>query len=191
MRRVERLRRQDREYLFAEMRFEPGQVGDIDRTIDRLRSQHFDPGFGELVAQIAPYLALALHQRIRLTHHSGQLLAGSHPVGRAAIDILRQLPLQAGNADHEEFVQVRTGDRQETQPFEQRMCGVACFLEHATVEGQPGKLPVEIPFAVAALRKGIVVVIKARDMGGTGHGRLSSESLASGVLGGAIRAPGR
>ena len=65
---------------------------------------------------------------------------------------------QAGDAHHEEFVEIVGRDRQEAQPLEQRMGGIAGFLEHAAVEFEPGQFAVDEPLrrgkeaALAALR---------------------------------------
>ena len=69
---------------------------------------------------------------------------GGHAVGGAFLDAQRLVRLQAGDADHEEFVEVAGRDRQEAQPLEQRMMRVARFLQHAPVEGQPAQLAIEI-----------------------------------------------
>ena len=50
-----------------------------------------------------------------------QLLGGRQPVVADRRDELARLALQAGDAHHQEFVEVLAGDRQEAQPLEQRM----------------------------------------------------------------------
>ena len=55
------------------------------------------------------------------------------------------LPLQAGDADHEEFIEIAAGDRQEPQALKQRVVLVLAFLKNAPVEFQPGYLPVHEP----------------------------------------------
>ena len=54
-----------------------------------------------------------------------------------------QLAAQAGNADHEEFIKIVGRDRKEADALKQRMTLVGRFLQDATVEMQPGQLPVD------------------------------------------------
>ena len=165
MRGVERLGRQDRKNLLADMGFEPA----IGLRIDRVAAQDEDARLVEQVAQVTPHLLLAGHQPVRLGNDAVQLLPGGQPVDRALLDILRLLSLQPGDAHHEEFIEVRPRDRQEAQPFEQRMRRIARLLQHAAIERQPGEFAVEI--ALAAVRREMIVVRLGhlRDMGGTGH----------------------
>ncbi len=169
MRRVERLRRQDREELLAELSLEPGEIFARQRLVDRPRAEHRDARFGELAAQVAPHVALARHQRIGLGDDRRELLTRGQPVVRQPGDVLQLLALEAGHADHEEFVEVRSRDRQEADALEQRMRGVARFLEHAAVEREPGELAVEIAVAPLASGERVVVMVQAREVGGSGH----------------------
>jgi len=57
---------------------------------------------------------------------------------------------QAGDADHHELVEIAARNRQEAQPFEQRVGGVACLGQHPLVELEPRKLTVEIARFVGA-----------------------------------------
>ena len=66
------------------------------------------------------------------------------PSADALLDAGELLALEAGDPDHEEFVEIAARDGQEAQPLEQRVGGVARFLEHAAVERQPAQLAVEI-----------------------------------------------
>ena len=54
------------------------------------------------------------------------------------------LEFQSTDALHEKLVQVRAGDRQEFQALEQRIPIVVGLGQHASVESQPGQLPIEI-----------------------------------------------
>ena len=69
----------------------------------------------------------------------------AHAVGRKVLglEVLVELGLQAGHADLEELVQVRGADRHEPEPVEQRVGGVARFLEHPLVEVEPAQLAVD------------------------------------------------
>jgi hypothetical protein len=66
------------------------------------------------------------------------LLAG---LGHACADLLPQ----AGIADHLELIEIARRDRQEAEAFEQRVVRIGRLFEHAPIEFQPGKLPVQEP----------------------------------------------
>jgi hypothetical protein len=51
--------------------------------------------------------------------------------------------LDAGNADLEELVQVRTDDAKELQPFEQGIVRIKRLVEDALIEFQPAQLAIE------------------------------------------------
>ena len=68
---------------------------------------------------------------------------GSRPLAARDGEAGRDPPLQAGDADHEELVEVAREDRQEAHPLEQRHARVLGELEDALVERQPRQLPVE------------------------------------------------
>ena len=91
-----------------------------------------------------PDLLLAGGQRVGLGGDRGELLGRGQAVGRRFLDAEQLLALEAGDADHEEFVEIVARDGEEAQPLEQGMGRVARLLEHAPVEGQPGQLAVEI-----------------------------------------------
>jgi hypothetical protein len=74
-----------------------------------------------------------------------QLLARRQPVLADHPHALAHLALQAGHADHVEFVEVVGADRQEPQPLQQRVARIGALLQHPLVEGQPRGLAVEEP----------------------------------------------
>jgi len=65
----------------------------------------------------------------------------------ATIDLL----FDAGDADLEELVEVRGEDREEFDPFEQRLGAVLCFLEDPAIELQPAQFPVDEIFWVGKI----------------------------------------
>ncbi len=71
--------------------------------------------------------------------------AGVRPSGLLVADAFADLRAEAGDADHEELVEVIGGDRQEFKPLEQRVLPVGRFFEHAAIEVQPGQLTVDKP----------------------------------------------
>ena len=112
------------------------------------RSSTRMPAAASSRAQVAPHRLLAVHQRVGLARRSRRAAAPAvSPSAERRLDLLELLALQPGDADHEEFVEIVARDRQEAQPLEQRMRGVARLLEHALVERQPRKLAVEIAVA--------------------------------------------
>ena len=83
-----------------------------------------------------------------------QLLAGRPPVGRPGDGSRLDLLAQAGDADLEELVEVAGEDRQELDPLEERIAGIARLVEDPRVELEPGQLAIEVREARAASRLG-------------------------------------
>ena len=95
----------------------------------------------EHVAEQRP--VLARHHVVAAGRDGGELLAGAHRVGAALLHVSDQLLLEAGDADHEELVEVGAGDGEELQPLERGNAGIEAFLQHALVERQPGQLAID------------------------------------------------
>ena len=140
VRGVDRLRRQDREDLFAEMLVEPG----LRALVERIVADHRHACFGERRLQFRPDLVLTGHQPVGLDVDRRELLGRRQAVGRAFLDPQQLVGLEAGHADHEEFVEVAGRDRQEAEPLEQRVAEIARLFEHPSVECQPGQLAIEV-----------------------------------------------
>ncbi len=115
------------------------------------------PLVGELPAQRAPPLLLGSHQRRHPFADPLELLGRRAAVRRNLGDAGEHLPDQARDADHEEFVEIVGGDREEPQPLEQRMVRVRRFLQHAPVEFEPGQLAIDEP-----VRRGHAAAKEAR-----------------------------
>ena len=83
-------------------------------------------------------------QLVRLLRDVGQhLVRGAADVrrhGEAGVDAA----LEAGDAHHEELVEVRGEDREEVRALEDRQPRVLGELEHALVEREPAELAVEV-----------------------------------------------
>ena len=71
-------------------------------------------------------------------------LARRAPVLQRRLDAGVDLVVQAGDADHEELVEVRRVDRAELHALQQRDARVLGELEHALVELEPRQLAVEV-----------------------------------------------
>ena len=69
--------------------------------------------------------------------------AGVSPSGLRSADALADLRLDAGDADHEELVEIVGRYRQEPDPLQQRVAGIDRFLEHAAIEMQPGQFAID------------------------------------------------
>ncbi len=146
VRRIDRERRQQRKDLPQEVLLEPGPfpLGDI-RPVD----QH-DPLLRQHLAQFAPALLLVAGQHRNRLGDAHQLLGRRQPVRALEGDAFAHLAAQAGDADHEEFVEVVGRDRQKPHPLQQRMGLVGGLLEHPAVEMQPGQFPVDEALGTAA-----------------------------------------
>jgi hypothetical protein len=102
VRRVDRLRRQDRENLLSEMRVEPAFGGGIERLV----AEHLDSGLPKRCTERCPHFVLAGDQPVRIDRHGFQLLRHGQPVRRAFLDAHGLVRLEPSDPDHEEFVEI-------------------------------------------------------------------------------------
>ena len=79
-----------------------------------------------------------------------QLLAQRLAVVADHGDALALPALQAGDAHHEELVEIVGRDRQEAQALEDGMVGVARLLENPPIEVQPRQLAIDEPVRLVA-----------------------------------------
>ena len=96
---------------------------------------------------------------------SSQHLGRGQAVGAARVDPRLDLVVHAGDADHEELVEVRGEDREELQPLDQRQRLVLGQLEHAVVEVEPGQLAVDVERGVGELGRAPGRVVGVRRLG--------------------------
>jgi hypothetical protein len=139
VRRVDRKGGEHREDVVEKVLLEPrhfgiGEVGRLDED---------DAFVLERVAQLAPAPLLVERQGGDLGLDPGQLLLRGEPVLRHGGHARADLSREAGNADHEELVEVVGRNRQEAQLLEQRMVVVGRLLEDTPVELQPRQLAVD------------------------------------------------
>ena len=141
VRRVEGQRRQYREDLFGE---EAAQALSL-RWVEVAAGADHDAGFAELRQQVlAPQV---LHRRELVAQDladRGELLRRAHAVRRDLDHAAGRLVAQAGDAHHEELVEVVGVNREETHALEQRQRLVARFVQHAVVELEPAQLLVDV-----------------------------------------------
>jgi hypothetical protein len=103
------------------MGFQPFALGRTQLVgRDNLQTR-FAKGF----AKHHPFGLLDDHQLIGRRRNRVELLRRGLPVHRQILDAAQPLSRQAGDARHEEFVEIGPGDRQETKPFQQRVRAVA------------------------------------------------------------------
>jgi hypothetical protein len=122
--------------------FEPGllrlaDVGTVDQG---------DAGFAQRRAQFAPLRLLILNKNNHGFGNAHELLGRSQPLGTFRADAGAHLGPKAGDAHHEEFVEVVGRNRQKSQPLEQRMFAIGGFLENAAIEIKPRQFPVDEAF---------------------------------------------
>jgi len=140
MARVERDGRQYRKDVAAEV------LGDVVVPLGRELRRREQPHaraveVGEHVAEQRPVLPSS--HLVAAVRHRRELLAGAQGVGPALLHMTGELLLEAGDADHEEFVEVRAGDGEELQPLQGGDARIEALLEHALVEGQPRELAID------------------------------------------------
>ena len=128
-----------------------------------------DAVLAQLGQQLAQSPRVPLHQLAALGPQRLQLLARHQSAGRPHGDPGGDASLEAGDADHEELVEVAGEDRQEACPLQQRQGGVLGELEDPLVEADPGDLPVD---------EAVLVLLDTRDGLGVGLvGRLDVEGV--------------
>ncbi len=166
MRRIERLRGQHRHDLVEEIglqrgmrvRRDAGVIGNGDAFLAQQRAQRL------------PCRALAFVQVAHRPPDCGELLRRAETVDGQPFDAALHLADQPGNPDHHEFVEVAAGNRQEPQPFEQRIFRIAGLGQHAGIEGEPAQLAIDVMVRRSLVRQ--LVFFERGDMRigcGTGH----------------------
>ena len=92
---------------------------------------------------LGPAGNLTLDHLQRPRPHQRELLFGGESVGGDGVAIRPQLLVQRRHANHEELVEVRPDDGQESHPLEQRVPLVPRQGQHPFVECKPAELPVD------------------------------------------------
>ena len=140
MRGIDRLGCQDRKDLLAEVLVEP----DLRRFVQRFVADHVHARGGQRRLKLAPHLVLVGDQSVGLDIDRCKLLRRRQTIGRAFLDAECLMRLQAGHADHEEFIEIARRDRQEADAFKQRMVGIARFFQDPAIEREPAELAIEV-----------------------------------------------
>src|SRR5262249_46321887 len=97
----------------------------------------------QVFAQLAPAGLLVARERRYGFGDARELLGRGKPVGALGGDAGAHLPLETGDAHHEEFVEVVGRNGKEADALEQRVTLVRRLFENAAVEMQPGQLPID------------------------------------------------
>ena len=98
--------------------------------------------------QKRPQLFPALSEVVQHLHtaaaHRGELLQRVEAVRCDVFDSLPQILLRRRDANHEELVEIRRGNREEFHSFEQRMRRIEGLVEDALIELEPAQLAVDV-----------------------------------------------
>ena len=117
MGRIDRLRRQHREDLVVEMPVEPFAVGVADLVL----AEHDHAGLAQRrrsSAQTPCWLAVSASASAAI---AASCWPGVRPSAEVSSTPSNCWRLEAGDPDHEEFVEIVARDREEAEPLEQRM----------------------------------------------------------------------
>ena len=163
--RVDGERRQDREHLLAVVAREALLLGGCElvprQQDDALLLQFRQNGVDRVMCVLVLQTVCGLADR-------AQLLTRAQAGGRRHGDARVDTALQAGDADHEELVEVVREDRGEARAFDDRQVLILCKLEDALVELQPAQLTVEETVVrqrfLACLKLALIVLIGLSDM---------------------------
>jgi hypothetical protein len=133
---------QHRKHLREEIFLQPvaialRQFGDIDDD---------DAGRRQFETQVAPAILLRGDEFRDPRADAFELLGRRDAIVRRFDHAGMNLPDQAGDPDHEEFVEIVGGDREEAQPFQQGVAEIGGFFQNATVELEPGQFAIDKPF---------------------------------------------
>ena len=102
---------------------------------------------------LVQHAVLLVEQFVRDLRDRAQLFARRHVVGTALCHAECLLVDQSGDADFEELVEVRVGDAQERQPFEQRHVVILRHFEHAPIEFELRQLAVDVQLGALQVQR--------------------------------------
>ena len=98
-----------------------------------------------------PDPALLLHHGVDVRADRRELLVGQEAVGSGLADAAELLLLEAGDAHHEEFIEIRRDDRQELEPLEDRQRCIRRLFQDPRIELKPRELAVEEQLRIVQL----------------------------------------
>ena len=85
------------------------------------------------------------HQLLRVSSDLLELIDRPHAIGCKVLRraFAQRLFANTGHAHHEEFIEIRTENRQKLQPLHERIAGILGFLKHAEIKLQPAQFPID------------------------------------------------
>jgi hypothetical protein len=149
MRGIDGERRQQREDVREEVLLKPVAL----RLLELRTVEQRDARGRQLRLQFEPALLLVGSKPRHRFADPRKLLGWRQPVRALRHDALADLALEAGDAHHEELVEVIGRDRQEPHPLEQRMVRIGGFFQDPAVEVQPGQFAVDEALRQCAQRR--------------------------------------
>ena len=143
VRRVDRQGGEDRVDLAVEVLVEVGVLGVGRGPRARRRGCRAWRAAGR--SSLCQIVVLAGDEVVGPPGDLGELGERAHAVGRGVLglEVVVELGLEAGDADLEELVEVRRRDRQEPEPLQERVRGVAGLFQDPLVEVEPAQLAVD------------------------------------------------
>ena len=94
--------------------------------------------------QLFPTLSQVVQHLHTAAAHRGELLQRVEAVRCDVFDSLPQVLLRRRDANHEELVEIRRGNREEFHTFEQGMRRIESLVEDALIELEPAQLAVDV-----------------------------------------------
>src|SRR5687768_5986441 len=107
-------------------------LADLGRPLVALDEE--DLFSGEQLPQLVPDRRLILEHLPRALPHGLELLLSVVTVRRDVFDLFPNLLQRRRDANHEELVEIRTGDREELHPLEEWMRLIAGLCQNPLVE---------------------------------------------------------
>ncbi len=142
VRRVNRHRRQNREDVLHEIVVEPGALV----LADLVAADDDNACLFQIALNGQPTALLVMCEFDDDFVDAVELLGGRPAVRAHYGDASADLPLEARDADHEEFIEIVRRDRQETELFEHRMVRIVRLFHHPPVELKPAEFAVDEAF---------------------------------------------
>ena len=92
---------------------------------------------------LVPERILLRHHLVRYALNGVENFRRAHPVGPDVARLALDLLLDAGDANLEEFIEIRAHDPEKFDPLEQRLGRVLRFFQDAAVELEPAQLAID------------------------------------------------
>ena len=122
--------------------------------IELVGSEQREAGRTELFPEpLVPDAILFVDEFVSALVDGGKLLIGRLAVRRDFVDFSGNLRLESRHAHHEKFVEVRGEDRRELQALVERDAIVGRLGEDASIELEPGELPVDEQARIVQARR--------------------------------------